>query len=331
MIIIMERKDYILELLYQHHSVWLSGEDISRKIGISRTAVWKHIQVLRESGYNIESSSRHGHRLISRSNIINEFEIRRNLHTEIFGHRDIHIFNETDSTNVQAFRIASSGAAEGSIVISETQTGGKGRLGRRWISPAGKNLYISLIVRPYIRISFAPRITLVTAVALSDTLSAAGAAAHIIKWPNDILFDNKKLSGILTEMKGDCDGIDFIIIGIGVNLNSSPDDYPDDIKKSVVSLKDITGTETDRIKFITDFLMHFEKYYSAFIKGHFPEILEKWKTKSSIINRKINVTDIDGSFTGIVTGITPDGNLIVNTDEGVCHVNSGDINFAGDD
>jgi len=328
--LIMGRKDLILDMLYRHTLQWLSGEEISRRLGISRTAVWKYIQLLRNSGYNIESSSRQGHRLISRSNIITEYEILKNLNTEIFGRREIHIFEETDSTNMQAFKIASKNAPEGSIVITETQTGGKGRLGRRWVSPPRKNLYISLIIKPQIRISFAPRITIVTAVALSDTLEESGAAGHMIKWPNDILYDNKKLSGILTEMKGDCDSIDFIIIGIGVNLNSGPDDYPDNIKDSAVSVKDITGSEIDRVKFLTLFLMNFEKHYIAFLNGKFPEILEKWKSRSFIINRRIKVSNFDETFTGIVTGITPDGNLIVNTDEGICHVNSGDINFIGE-
>jgi len=245
----MERKYYILELLYRNSTRWLSGEEISRELGISRTAVWKYINSLRESGYIIESSSRHGHKLISRGNTINEFEITRNLQTEIFGRREIHIFKETDSSNIQAFSIASNGADEGSIVIAECQTGGKGRLGRKWVSSPGKNLYLSLIIRPDIPTYSAPRLTLVTAVALSETLNSAGAPDHRIKWPNDILFNEKKLSGILTEMKGDCDNIAFIIIGAGVNLNSSTEDYPVELKDSVISLKEITGREIDRIDF----------------------------------------------------------------------------------
>lgn len=325
----MGKKDYILDMLYSHSYNWLSGEEISRRLGVSRTAVWKHIRLLRDSGYVIESSSRHGHRLISNGNIISDYEIRRNLCTEIFGRGEIHFFNETDSTNIQAFRAASSGAVEGSIVIAETQSGGKGRLGRRWVSPPYKNLYVSLVIRPGIKTSLAPRITLVTAVALSDTLDENGASGHIIKWPNDILYHNRKLSGILTEMKGDFDSIDFIIIGIGVNLNSTPDDYPDDIKDLAVSVKDISGEEVDRAGFLSGFLVNFERYYSAFLQGQFPAILEKWKTKSSIINRRIKVTGHDESFTGTVTGVTQDGNLIVETEEGVCHVNSGDINYIG--
>jgi BirA family biotin operon repressor/biotin-[acetyl-CoA-carboxylase] ligase len=323
----MERINIILELLYENPSIWLSGEEISRKLGISRTAVWKYINTLRESGYNIESSSRHGHRLISRGNSLSEFEIKRNLQSEIFGRRELHIFDKTDSSNLQAFRIASQGAAEGSIVIAESQTSGKGRFGRRWVSPSGKNLYLSVIIRPQIPTFTAPRLTLVAAVALSETLDLLGAPGHRIKWPNDILFNGKKISGILTEMKGDCDSIDFIIIGIGVNLNSRSDDYPDEINDSIISLKEITGSEIDRIKFLNSFLLHFEKNYSNFLHGRFSEILENWIEKSSIINQRIKVKNHDEIFSGFVTGVTPDGNLTVQTDDGIRLVNSGDINY----
>ncbi len=323
----MERKNHILELLYKNPSDWLSGEEISRILGISRTAVWKYINLLRESGYEIESSSRHGHRLVSRKNTFSEFEIRRKLNTEIFGCRDIHIFEETDSSNIQAFKMASNGAPEGTIVIAESQTGGKGRLGRKWVSPPGKNLYLSLILRPQIPTINAPRLTLVTAVALSETLDSLGASGHMIKWPNDILSGGKKLSGILTEMKADCDSIDFIIIGLGINLNISPEDYPSEIRESVTSFKEITGSETDRIMFLNMLLFNFEKNYRLFLDGHFPEILDKWIEKSSIINRKINVINFDDVFTGLVTGVTPDGNLVVKTENGIRQVNSGDINY----
>lgn len=326
----MERIDYILELLYKNADRWLSGEEISRNLGISRTAVWKYINNLRKSGYIIESSSRHGHRLLSRSNNFTEFEIKKNIKTDLFGRKEIQIFDETDSTNIRAFSSASAGAEEGSIVIAECQTGGKGRLGRKWISPPGRNLYLSIIIRPAIPSYSAPRITLVTAVALSDTLNSFGADKHRIKWPNDILFNGRKLSGILTEMKGDCDSIDFIIIGIGINLNSSPEDYNDDIKDMIISLKDITGKETDRIEFLNCLLLNFEKVYSEFLQGRFPDILERWKFKSSIINQKIKVTDHDNIFTGIVKEITPEGYLIVSTDNGICQVNSGDINYLKD-
>lgn len=326
----MERKDYILDLLYKNSERWISGEEISNILDISRTAVWKYINNLRETGYIIESSSKNGHRLISPPDRFTIFEIRKRLKTELFGRREIYIFDQTDSSNIQAFNFAAGGAEEGSIVIAECQTGGKGRLGRKWISPSNKNLYLSLIVRPHIPPYAAPRLTLVTAVALSETLNIFHADNHKIKWPNDILFNGKKLAGILTEMKADCDSIDFIIIGAGVNLNSTPDDYPDSIKDIAVSLKEITGNKTDRVEFLNSFLLSFENVYSEFLNGGFGNILSRWTERSSIINQKIKVTDHDDIFTGTVTGVTQDGNLLVYTGKETRQVNSGDINYLKD-
>ena len=321
------KKNFILELLYNNSNKWLSGELISKELQVSRAAIWKYINTLRKAGYNIEASSKKGYKLISSSNFFNEFEILKNLDTKIFGKKNIYIFQETDSTNIQAFNLASSGIEEGSIVIAESQTSGKGRLGRNWVSPFGKNLYLSIILRPKILTHHAPRLTLVTVVALSETLDDFKIFNHRIKWPNDIYINEKKLSGILTEMKGDCDTIDFIIIGVGVNLNSSFSDYPDTIRDSIISLKEFTNTEINRIEFLQLFLKNFERNYFNFVQRGFDEILNKWKEKSSIINQKIKVIEHENVFTGIVIEVTSDGNLIVQTDKETITVNSGDINY----
>ncbi|MCL2155280.1 MAG: biotin--[acetyl-CoA-carboxylase] ligase [Leptospirales bacterium] len=260
-------------------------------------------------------------------NFFNEFEIVKNLETKIIGKKNIYIFQETDSTNIQAFNLALSGVEEGSIIIAESQTSGKGRLGRNWVSPSGKNLYLSIILRPKILTLHAPRLTLVTAVALSETLDDFKIFDHRIKWPNDILLNGRKLSGILTEMKGDCDTIDFIIIGVGVNLNSSSNDYHDDIRDSIISLKEFTNTEINRIEFLQSLLVNFERNYFDFIQRGFDEILSKWIKKSSIINQKIKVTEHENIFTGIVIEVTSDGNLIVQAGTEIHTVNSGDINY----
>ena len=258
---------------------------------------------------------------------MNKSEITKNLGTTVFGKNDIYIFQETDSTNIQAFSLASKGMTEGSIVIAECQTSGKGRLSRKWVSPAGKNLYLSMILRPKILTSHAPRLTLVTSVALSETLDDFQIFDHRIKWPNDILINGKKLSGILTEMKCDGTAIDFIVVGLGVNLNSSFSDYPDELKDSIISLKEFTGTEINRIKFLQSFLVNFERNYFNFLQKGFDDILKKWIRKSSIINQKIQVTEHENIFTGVVIEVTSDGNLIVQTDDKIHTINSGDINY----
>lgn len=320
-------RDKILSILYESFNQWVSGEDISRKLCISRTAVWKNINILRDAGYLIESSNKSGHRLISSNNVLNEFAIKRGLSTSVFGRKNILIFKSTGSTNIEAFKLATEGGAEGSIVIADKQESGKGRMGRLWSSPSGKNIYVSLILRPEIPPYLAPRLTIVSAVALSDTLIASGIPAHRIKWPNDILVGDKKLSGILTEMKGDTDSIEFIIIGMGVNLNSSLEDFPTELRNTVSSFYMILNRITDRNDFLRQLLSCFEKYYNLFLAGEFSTILSIWKERADIINREIKVQQFNEIFTGRVIDLNEDGNLIVDSGGTIRTVNSGDINY----
>ncbi|HPF05221.1 MAG TPA: biotin--[acetyl-CoA-carboxylase] ligase [Spirochaetota bacterium] len=320
-------RDKILSILYNSFGSWVSGEEISRELGITRTAVWKNVNILRDTGYIIESSNKSGHRLTSSNNILNEFAIRKNLKTSVFGKRDIRIFEATDSTNIEAFNLAAAGAPEGSIVIADRQKAGKGRMGRAWSSPAGKNVYISVILRPGIPPYLAPRLTIVTAVALSDTLIESGVPGHRIKWPNDILVGDKKISGILTEMKGDTDSIEFIITGIGININASLADYPPELHSTVTSLNIILNRTTDRNDFIALLLSNLEKYYNRFLMGEFSGILSTWKERADIINREIKVQQFNETFTGRVIDLNEDGNLLVDTGMEIKTVNSGDINY----
>jgi len=320
-------RDKILSILYNSFGSWVSGEEISRELGITRTAVWKNVNILRDTGYIIESSNKSGHRLTSSNNILNEFAIRKNLKTSVFGKGDIRIFETTDSTNIEAFNLAAAGAPEGSIVIANRQKAGKGRMGRAWSSPAGKNVYISVILRPGIPPYLAPRLTIVTAVALSDTLIESGVPGHRIKWPNDILVGDKKISGILTEMKGDTDSIEFIITGIGININASLADYPPELHSTVTSLNIILNRTTDRNDFTALLLSNLEKYYNRFLMGEFSGILSTWKERADIINREIKVQQFNETFTGRVIDLNEDGNLLVDTGMEIKTVNSGDINY----
>ena len=320
-------RDKILSILYDSFNEWVSGEDISRHLGISRTAVWKNINILRDTGYIIESSNKSGHKLISSNNVLNEFAIKKNLTTAVFGRRDIRIFESAGSTNIEAFKLATAGAPEGSIVIADTQESGKGRMGRAWSSPPGKNIYVSMILRPAIPPYLAPRLTIVAAVALSDTLIEAGVTEQRIKWPNDILSGDKKISGILTEMKGDTDAIEFIIPGIGININSTLNDYPPELHNTVTSLNMILNSITDRNEFLALLLSNFEKYYNLFLNGEFSGILSIWKERAEIISREIRVQQFNETFSGRVIDLNEDGNLIIDTGTETRTVNSGDINY----
>ena len=245
----------------------------------------------------------------------------------MIGRKNLIVCEETVSTNIDAFKLASQGAEEGTVLVAENQTGGKGRFGRSWLSVQGRGLYLSIILRPQIAPSKASGITIAAAVALSDTLDEFGIKNHEIKWPNDILINGRKISGILTEMKGDADKIDFIITGIGINLNTRPEDYPSDVKKIAASVSDSRGGDIDRCAFLQSLLRNFERYYLNFINSGFSDILDIWKEKASIIGRQIKVSLIDETFTGVVKGLNAEGFLIVETETGERLINSGDFNY----
>jgi len=322
----MNNREKILDLLQKSSEEWLSGEYISNILGISRTAVWKNINTLKDTGYQIESSSKLGHKLISSKNVLSTAELEKILTTDTLG-REIVFFNETDSTNVQAFSIATKGASHGTVVISESQSMGKGRLQRKWYTDPGKGLAVSMILRPVIEPIYAPRLTLVTAVALSEVLDEIGLNTYEIKWPNDILIKGKKAAGILSEMKADIDRVDFVIIGFGININTVTDLLPHEIKDIACSLMEELGFEISRTEFLATFLKKFEESYNEFLSGNFAGILEKWIEKSKILNKKIKVTILDRELYGTVRSVNDDGNLILETGEGLKTINSGDINY----
>jgi len=323
----MNYRQSILEFLQKNEGEWISGEKISSSLGISRTAVWKNINFLRDKGYVVESSSRLGYKFISRGSGIDEYKIKSSLNTRLIGQGNIVVYETTDSTNRQAFNLASQGMSEGSIVIAENQNSGKGRLGRSWKSFPGRGIYLSIILRPSVSPSKASGLTIAASVALSFTLDEFNINNHEIKWPNDILINGRKAAGILTEMKADPDSIDFIITGIGINLNIPSGAWPDEIRDIAVSVSNASGGEIDRCTFIQSLLFNFEKFYFLFLEGGFPEIISIWKERSGIINKKIKATLIDESFTGTVTGINREGFLIVATDKGERLINSGDIHY----
>lgn len=259
--------------------------------------------------------------------MFNESEIINGLQTYVFGRKEIHIFDEIDSTNNTAHVLGENNSPEGTIVIAESQSSGKGRLGRKWFSIPGKSLSVSLLLRPEIEISTAPGLTLVIAVALSDTLHNFGIHSHRIKWPNDILINNKKISGILTEMKASSGKILFIIAGIGINTGPVSADIPDELKYIASSIYDETGTEIDRLKFLQSFLLHFETRYNEFLQSGLENILAAWKENSDIIGKMISVCVNQEIINGKVTSINFDGSLTIETGPGQLTINSGEISI----
>lgn len=321
-------KERLLSRLKEAGGNWISGEVISEELGISRSAIWKQIGKLREDGYLIESSSRKGYILRKVSDALLPGEIRQGLRTQIFGQREIVYFQETDSTNIQAKNLAAEGAGEGTLVIAEKQIAGKGRKGRVWFSPVGNGIYVSLIVRPTLPPAEAAKMMLMTAVAVAEAVVSVAPLNVRIKWPNDILVNEKKMAGILTEISTDMDAVDYMIIGLGLNVNTPAGEFPPEIRTLATSLRAETGRTFSRAAVLRAVLQSFETHYDRFMTAGFEPILEKWKAYADIIGRKIRVDMIGRSITGDVLEVDRDGVLVIQDDEGKIHkIVSGDVNL----
>jgi len=257
----MTTKDQLLLYLKENQGNWVSGELISNNLAVSRSAIWKHIRKLKEDGYVIESAPKKGYLLSKASDPITADEIRQGLCTNVLGRKNIIYLKETDSTNTRAKELAAQGAPEGTLIIAEKQTKGRGRRGRNWFSPPGGGIYFSLILRPAISPGETPRITLMTAVVLAETLISMMKLKLRIKRPNDILVNGKKLAGILTEISTEMDAVNYIVVGLGMNVNMQFENFPSEIKKKATSILIETGKQFPRVRFIQHYLKMYEKYY----------------------------------------------------------------------
>jgi len=299
----------ILEML-RGDNIHLSGTEISKALGISRSAIWKHIQSLRRAGYQIEAKPARGYRLIAVPAHPTQWEIQAGLGTERFG-KDIYVFPEVNSTNVVAFRLALRGAQEGAVVLAESQTRGKGRVGRRWESPAGSNIYLSIILRPKIPPTKIPLITLMAAVACAEAIEETAGFIPTIKWPNDLLVGEKKLGGILTEADMEMDVINFVVVGLGVNCNMTRASFPPSIQDTATSLQEALGEKISRLLLIQAILRNMEQWYTILVQGQGGEIRRRWKELSQIEGKEVAVSFMGAVVKGTALDIDDDGVLLV--------------------
>jgi len=319
--------DEILQLLRKHPSAFLSGQEISRRLKVSRTAVWKRLRRLRTLGYEIEASTRSGYRLIQSPDLLTPSEINPILKTKWMG-RTIHHFQTLDSTNSKAYQLALNGAEEGEVVISESQGKGRGRLGRQWFSPPFLNLYLSVILRPKISPHQASLITLMAAVATADAIQKFSGLLPLIKWPNDILLRDRKVAGLLNEIHSEMDRIHFVILGIGVNLNMEEKILSKEIRAVATSLKREMGQKVSRKAFLQFFLQELEKWYSIFLEEGGAVILKAWRDRAHIKGRQVKVTSFGETVVGIAIDVDSDGALILETEDGKQkRVVAGDIEY----
>lgn len=319
-------KEKILELLKQHAD-YVSGQDICNRLGVSRTAVWKNINALKEEGYRIDSVNNRGYKLLAEPDVIDEMRIREYLHTKWLGNTILYE-PEMDSTNIQAKRLGEHDAVNGTVVVTECQTAGRGRRGKTWVSPTG-NCYFSILLRPEVLVDRASIITLVSAMALAKAIKQVTALDTMIKWPNDVIANGKKLCGILTESSTDLEYINYAVVGIGINTNQT--DFPEEIKDMASSIRLETGKKVNRAELLGTFLNVFETYYETFLET---EDLTKLSEEYNrlLVNRGREVKIIEKETERILTavGIDDKGGLIVENRNGQREtIISGEVSVRG--
>ena len=319
-------REKILEVILDNEKEFISGEELSKKLGISRTAIWKHIRILRSQGYNIESVNKKGYRLVDEpTDLLNPQNIYRNLKTKFIGKNVLH-FETIDSTNDYAKKIGNE-LRDGSVIISEEQTKGKGRLGRVWESKAGEGIWISIILKPNIIPNKAPFITLIAGASIVKALNILGVDAKI-KWPNDITINNKKLSGILTELSAEIERVNYIVVGIGMNVKDT--DFEEELKDKATSLYK-ENYNVSRVDIVKEILCQFEKLYLDYIeKDDKKEVLDICRQYSAIINKEIYVIKNDQKELVDCIGINEEGNLIIKNKDGKLEeIMSGEVSIRG--
>lgn len=308
-------KDKILNLLKKNQNSFVSGESLSEDLGVSRAAIWKYIKKLKEEGYEIESMSKNGYKLISSPDILTKNEIEELLNTKYIGRNIIHL-DSVNSTNIKAKELASNGEANGTTIISEEQTSGRGRFGRNWCSPKYKGIWMSVILTPDIDPINASNITIIGAAAVFNALHSLGVQTKI-KWPNDIILNNKKICGILTEMNCELNIINYIIIGIGVNVNISSEDFPDEISSKATSLKVETEINFSRKKIVSEILNHFEILYDEYIKENsLDSTIRICRENSILIGKEIQLHNKGILINARVIDINEEGLLVIEHADG---------------
>lgn len=302
----------IMRLLKEADGNPVSGEELGEKLGISRAMVWKYISYLKSGGYEIESYPKKGYILKVIPDMLYPEEIKSNLSTTLIGN-DILYFTDIESTNNFAKQVADE-AEEGTVIVAETQKSGRGRLGRNWQSPRG-GINLSVILKPNISLDNAARLTLMAGLAVANTIRSFGLDARI-KWPNDVLINGKKVSGILTEVNAEMEQIEFIVVGIGINANVDINEFPPGIKEKATSLKKELGRDISRITFVQKLLYEFEQQYINFKTQKFSHILAEWINLSDTIGKEVAIMTPSKIIEGKAIGITDTGAISVLTKEG---------------
>jgi BirA family transcriptional regulator, biotin operon repressor / biotin---[acetyl-CoA-carboxylase] ligase len=320
-------KNEFLKRLFEANGQPVSGQGIADEFGLSRTAIWKYVKDLEKDGYEIGTIRKKGYYLITVPDRVNEANVKKHLKSTVFGQR-IDYKESCLSTQLIAHEEAQSGAPNGTVVISEEQTSGKGRMSRPWDSADGKGIWMSVITRPALTPQQAPQMTLVAAVAVTRAIEEVAGVNPSIKWPNDILIDGKKVTGILTELQADPDCVKAIILGIGINVNQNEEDFPEELKSIATSLKMVSGKTINRAELIAKTLEFLEHYTNLYVAHGFSPIKLLWEGYSNTVGKRIRAVMFNETIEGIAMGITEDGMLNLKLDDGsIRGIFSADIHF----
>ncbi len=292
----------------------VSGEELSRRLGISRTAIWKQINSLRRMGYVIEASPRVGYRLIKTPEQITTQEMNATLNTSVIG-QDVLSLPQVPSTNHCIKDYIKQGAKEGFTLIAQEQTQGRGRRGREWHSQ-GKGLYLSIYLKPAIAPQQASKLTLLAALAVTEVLHQQYQIPAQIKWPNDVLVADKKICGILTELSADMESVHYLIVGIGINVNQDPDDWPDELRNIASSLKSVSGKEVDSKLLLKRLLSRMDQLYLLHQGDQFRCLITASKHYSCIVGKNITISTASATHRGKAIDIADDGSLLVEYEDG---------------
>ncbi|ANS74832.1 biotin--[acetyl-CoA-carboxylase] ligase [Paenibacillus yonginensis] len=315
----------LLRMFKERAGEYISGEEISRQLGISRTAVWKQINKLRETGYEFEAVSRKGYRLTGEPSRLAAADLMLAARTSVMG-RNLKLLDVTGSTQDEARLLAEQGAPEGTLVIAEEQTKGKGRMGRSWYSPPGNGLWMSLLLRPNLPLGSAPQLTLLMAVAVCRAIRSVAGVDAGIKWPNDILISGRKTSGILLESTGEDERIRYCIAGIGIDVNMAAGELPEDLRAIMTSLRIESGQKINRSELAGTILNETEQLYGIYMTEGFGPIAALWEALSISLDKPVTVQTPAGEVKGTAVSLDSSGALIVRLADGqTTKIISGDV------
>lgn len=306
---------------------YISGQELCERFGVSRTAIWKAVNQLKEAGYEIEAVQNRGYKIISVPDRLSERELQSIQKTSWAG-QEIFYYEVTDSTNARAKQLAEEGHPNGTLAVAEKQEAGRGRRGRSWEAPAGSGIYMTLVLKPDIDPNHASMITLVAALAVSGAITKCTGKAAGIKWPNDIVMNGKKVCGILTEMSAQFDYVNHIVVGIGINVHN--EHFPEEIGQTATSIFLETGEHINRAALIEEVLEQFEKYYEIYLKTEdLSGLVQEYNARLVNMHKSVRVLDPKEPFEGKAMGITEKGELIVDTWESRRLVSSGEVSVRG--